>query len=264
MRLHTIAAAVLSLSLAAGAYAADKTVAVVNGVSIPQAELDQLADSVTKGSNGRVKDSPELRAELKQQLITRQIIVQESARRGLDKTPQFKERMDAVRNDLLQQSLLENIAGANPVADSQIKAEYDRLKGQLSGQKEVKARQIIVGTEEEANQIIAQAKKGSKFEDLARSKSKGPSAKQTGGEMDWVNLSAMAKPLADELKSIGKGQVSAKGFKTEIGYHIFKIEDMRDAKVPSYEEAKPQIGRQMQNAHIEKTIAELRNKAKIQ
>ena len=138
MRLHTIAAAVLSLSLAAGAYAADKTVAVVNGVSIPQAELAQLAESVTKGSNGRVKDSPELRAQLKQRLITGQIIVQESARRGLDKTSQFKERMDAVRNDLLQQSLLENIAGANPVADSQIKAEYDRLKGQLSGQKEVK------------------------------------------------------------------------------------------------------------------------------
>lgn len=264
MRLNHIAAILLTLSLAAGAQAADKTVAVVNGASIPQSELDQLADSVVKGSNGRVKDSPELRAELKQQLINRQIILQEASRRSLDKSAQFKDRLEDIRNDLLQQALFEDIARANPVTDAQVKAEYDRLKGQTVGQKEVKARQIVLGSEEDAKQVIAQLKKGGKFEDVARAKSKDPAAKQTGGDMGWGNLGMMPKPLADELKSIAKGQISAQPFKTELGFHVFKIEEARDVKVPSFDEAKQQLARQMQNAQIEKTLVELRNKAKIQ
>lgn len=126
MRLNHIAAVLLTLSLAAGAQAADKSVAVVNGVAIAQTELDQLTDSVVKGSNGRVKDSPELRAELKQQLINRQIILQEAGRRSLDKSAQFKERLEDIRNDLLQQALFEDIARANPVTDALVRSEDGR------------------------------------------------------------------------------------------------------------------------------------------
>lgn len=264
MRSRSILALVIAAAFATQAYAADKTVAVVNGTDIHQSELDALTQQVINGSGGRIKDAPELRAELKQQLVNRQIILQEASRRGLDKSSDFKSRLEAIRGDLLQQSLFEDIARQNPVSESQVKAEYDRIKTQSAGQQEINARQIIVGSEEEAKQIIASLKKGGKFEDLARQKSKDPAAKQTGGDMGWGNLSLMPKPLADALRGIGKGKVSAEPFRSDLGWHIFKVENSRDVKLPSYDQARQQLTRQMQNAQIEKTLVELRNKAKIQ
>lgn len=258
---HSLTAIAFSL-LAAGAIAAP--VAVVNGTQIQQSSLDEAATAVVRASNGKVKDTPELRNELKQQLINREIIQQEATHRGLDKSAQFKQRLDAIRGDLLQQSLFEDIAKQSPVSDAQIRAEYDKIKAAAAGQKEVHARQITVGTEADAQAVIAQLKKGGSFEALAKQKSKDPAAKQNGGDMGWGNLGMMAKPLADVLKPLGKGQYTTTPFKTDLGWMVFKVEDTRTAKFPTFEEAKGQLGRQMQNAAIEKTIADLRAKAKIQ
>ena len=183
---HTVTALTFALATAGIAQAAP--VAVVNGTAIQQNELDSAVSAIVRSGGGRIKDTPELRNEVKQQLINRQVILQESARRGLDKTPQFKERMDAVRDDLLQQALIDDLAKQNPVSDAQVRAEYDKLKSALSGQKEVQARQIIVGSEAEANAVIAQLKKGGNFEAIAKQKSKDPAAKQNGGDMGWGNL----------------------------------------------------------------------------
>lgn len=135
MRLTQIAALCLAASLSTAAFANDKVAAVVNGTEIPQAELDAFAQQVVNSSGGRVKDSPELRAELKQQMINRTVILQEANRRGLEKTPEFKNRMEIFRKDLLQQALFEDIAKQNPVTEAQVKTEYDRIKARLAGQK---------------------------------------------------------------------------------------------------------------------------------
>ena len=259
---HTVTALTFALATAGIAQAAP--VAVVNGTAIQQNELDSAVSAIVRSGGGRIKDTPELRNEVKQQLINRQVILQESARRGLDKTPQFKERMDAVRDDLLQQALIDDLAKQNPVSDAQVRAEYDKLKSALSGQKEVQARQIIVGSEAEANAVIAQLKKGGNFEAIAKQKSKDPAAKQNGGELGWGNLGVMAKPLADSLKPLGKGQYTQQPFKSDLGWHIFKVENVRDAKVPQFDEVKPQLSRQMQGAAVEKALNDLRGKAKIQ
>ncbi len=261
MRSARFIAPLIVLALSGAAYAAP--VAVVNGTAIQQSELDQATDSVVKSSGGRVKDTPELRAELKQQLITRQLILQEAGRRGLDKTSQFKERLEEVREDLMRQALFEDIAKQSPVGDAQIRSEYDRLKSQSAGHKEVHTRQIIVGTQAEAEALAAQLKKGGSFEALAKQKSKDPSAKQSGGDTGWVNTAALPKPLADALKPLGKGQVTAP-ITDGSNWFLFKVEDTRALKIPAYEEAKPQIARQLQGQAIEKAVTELRGKAKIQ
>ena len=264
MRLTQIAALCLAASLSTAAFANDKVAAVVNGTEIPQAELDAFAQQVVNSSGGRVKDSPELRAELKQQMINRTVILQEANRRGLEKTPEFKNRMEIFRKDLLQQALFEDIAKQNPVTEAQVKTEYDRIKARLAGQKEMRARQIVLNSEAEAQEIISQLKKGGKFDELAKQKSKDPAAKRTGGEMGWVNLGAVPPQLADALKALGKNQVSSQALRSDVGFHVFKVEDIRDAKVPTFEEVRPQLQRQMQSAQIEKVLIELRNKAKIQ
>lgn len=261
MKLNPLAALILSATFSASALA---KVATVNGEVIPQAELDSASKQVVASSGGRIKDTPELRQELKQQLINRTVILQEAKKRGLDKSKMYKDRLDAFQKELLHQMLLEDIAKKNPVSDAQVKAEYDKLKSQLSGQKEVRAREIILGSEAEAKDIITQLKKGAKFEELARKKSKDPAAKQTGGEMGWVNLGAVPPPLAEAFKPLNKNQVSDAPLQSNFGFHVFKVEETRTAKVPPYDEIKDRLKAQMQGAQIEKTLFELRDKAKIQ
>ena len=264
MRSSKLLVPLLAIALSSSALAADKSVAIVNGTPISQSDLDTLAKETISNSGGHMQDSPELRANLKQQLITRQIILQEAARRNLEKTAQFKERLEDLKGALLQRMLFDDIAKQNPISDAQVKAEYDRLKTQAMGQKEVHARQIVLSSEDEAQQVINQLKKGAKFEALAREKSKDPNAKQSGGDMGWGNLAMMPKPLSEALGALGKGKISQTPYKSDLGYHVFKIEDIRDAVFPSYDEAKTQLAAQMQNAAIERTVADLRSKAKIQ
>jgi peptidyl-prolyl cis-trans isomerase C len=265
MRLNRLAAAMLAATLSLPVLAAP--VATVNGSAIDKSEVDNAVAMLMKNSNGQVKDSPSLREEVKNRLINRELILQEAKRRGLDKSPEVQKRLDEVRNDLVQEALFADILKKDPVDDAKVKAAYDKIAGNIKGSKEVHARQIVLGSEDDAKKAIADLKKGGNFEALAKARSKDPVAKQSGGDMGYMNLSALERdvpPLAAALKSLPKGGVSPAPVKSNAGWHVFKVEDIRDAKVPPFDQVKGQLKRDLQEQEIGKTVDGLRSSAKIQ
>ena len=264
MKHSRIAALVLAATISLPAAA--ESIAVVNGTAIDKAELDAAVANVVQSNGGKVQDSPELREQLKSSLINREVILQEAARRGLDKQPAFTQRLNEVRAELLRDALFGDIVQKAGIDDAQIKASYDQLVAKQAAAKEVEvhAYQITLASEADAQKVIAALKKGAKFEDQVKSKSIDPNAKQSGGDMNWGNLSRMDPKLAEALKPLSKGQVSSKPYQSQLGWHVFKVVDIRDAQLPPLEQIKPQIARQLQEEAIAKTVEDLRAKSKIQ
>ena len=251
--------AVLAAGLAVVATAHGQNVARVNGVAIPQQHFDLLIKNLV--AQGR-PDSPEMRDAIKQQMISRELMVQEAAKRGLDKNPETAARLTFSRQDILSNAYIQDILRANPVTDDMVKKEYERIKAQSA--KEYKTRHILVEKEDEAKDIIAQLKKGASFEKLAAEKSNDPGSKTNGGDLDWSMPSRFVKPFGDAMVKLKKGQVTETPVHTNFGWHVIRVDDERAAKIPGFDEAKPQVQQGLQNQAVEKAIADLRAKAKIE
>ncbi|MBB5016958.1 peptidyl-prolyl cis-trans isomerase C [Chitinivorax tropicus] len=256
------AGALAAAAVAEESKPANGNVAVVNGVAIPQAKLDaQLKVLAARGQ----KDSPELRNAVKDSLITGMLIEQEAAKKGLDKAPEVQAELEVARQGVLFRAFVQDYFKSHPVADAEIKAEYDKFKEQQSANgKEYRARHILVKEEKQAKDILAQLKKGAKFDQLASklSEDKGSAAK--GGDLDWSAPSNYVKPFADALVKLQKGQVTEEPVKSEFGYHIIKLEDARNTPVPSLDELKPQISQFLQQKQLENLMKDLRAKAKVE
>ena len=251
--------AVLAAGLAVVATAHGQNVARVNGVAIPQQQFDLLIKNLV--AQGR-PDSPEMRDAIKQQMISRELMVQEAAKRGLDKNPETAARLTFSRQDILSNAYIQDVLRANPVTDDMVKKEYERIKAQAT--KEYKTRHILVEKEDEAKDIIAQLKKGASFEKLAAEKSNDPGSKTNGGDLDWSMPSRFVKPFGDAMVKLKKGQVTETPVHTNFGWHVIRVDDERAAKIPGFDEAKPQVQQGLQNQAVEKAIADLRAKAKIE
>ena len=262
MKKNHIAALLLAATISVPALA--ESIATVNGKSIDKTDLDNAVAVVVQNSNGNVQDSPALRQQVKDTLINREVILQEAQNRKLDQQPAFIKRMEEVRQDMLREALFADLVKNIPISDAQLQERYNQTQSKFAGTKDIHARQITVGSEADAMKIIDSLKKGAKFDELAKTRSLDPTAKQSGGDMGWGNLSRMEPQLADILKDLKKGQFSSKPMQTRVGWIIFKVEDIRDAKLPPLTEVKPQIERQLQEEAIAKAVDDLRSKAKIQ
>jgi peptidyl-prolyl cis-trans isomerase C len=262
MKKTTLLATLLAMSVLSLPALAE-SVAVVNGVAIDKADVDGAVNQMVQSSGGRVQDGPALRDEIKNRLVERELLIQEATRRGIDKSPEFTERLQKIRGDLLADSLISNELKTHPVTDADIKTAYDGWAAQMKQGKDIHVRQIVLGDKPEADKIAAQLKKGGNFEALAKAHSKDPNAKQNGGDLGWENTTRLTPDLAAVLKPLGKGQVSAP-VQSGPYWFIFKVEDMRAASVPPMDEIKPQIAHKLQQDEIAKLQQDLRAKAKIQ
>jgi len=251
--------AVLAAGLAMVATAHGQNIAKVNGVAIPQEHFDLLIKNLV--AQGR-PDSPEMRDAIKQQMINRELMVQEAARRGLNKNPETAARLSFSRQDVLSNAYVQDVVRANPVTEDAVKKEYERIKAQSA--KEYKTRHILLEKEDEAKDIIAQLKKGASFEKLAAEKSIDPGSKVNGGDLDWSMPSRFVKPFGDAMAKLKKGQMTDTPVHTNFGWHIIRVDDERAAKLPGFDEAKAQLQQALQNQAVEKAIADLRAKAKIE
>lgn len=246
----------LLLALAPGAQAQGVK---VNGVTIPQSKIDFLVkNAVGQGQ----PDSPQLRNQIKEELINRELAAQEAARKGLDKTPEVALQLDLQRQGVLINAYLQDYLKHNPVNEETMKKEYEQAKAALGG-REYRARHILVEKEDEAKEIIAQVRKGASFEKLAAEKSKDQGSKVNGGDLGWAPPARYVAPFAQALQKLKKGQTTEAPVQTQFGWHVIRVEDERATKVPAYEEVKPQIQQQLRQQQVSKAIAELRAKAKI-
>ena len=237
-----------------------QNVATVNGKPIPAAKVDQVVKQVV--AQGKATDSPQLREAVKKDLIGREVLIQEADKQGVGTRPDVKNAIDNARQSIIINAMLADYIKKNPVKDAEIKAEYDKYKAQV-GDKEYHARHILVGTEDEAKQIIAKLKGGAKFEDLAK-QSKDPGSAANGGDLDWASPASFVPEFSKAMTSLQKGQITETPVKTQYGYHVIKLEDVRAAKVPPMEEVKQQIAESLQQRKLASYRDELMKKAKIQ
>jgi peptidyl-prolyl cis-trans isomerase C len=201
--------------------------------------------------------------QIKDEVISREIFMQEAQKRGLDATDDFKAQMELARQTLLIRELFTEYQKANPVTDAEIKAEYDKFAA-ANGGKEYKARHILVEKEDEAKAIIASLKKGGKFEEIAKKQSKDPGSGAKGGDLDWANANSYVPEFSGALVKLNKGQTTDVPVKSQFGYHIIRLDDVRAAQLPKLDDVKPQIAQQLAQVKMSKFQEELRAKAKIE
>lgn len=253
-----LAAAALMGALAAPAAA--QNVAIVNGKAVPMSRVDALAQQLARA--GRPV-SPEMMGQLKDEVIARELFMQEAQKLGLDATEDFKTQMELTRQAILIRELFGTFQKNNPVTDAEIQAEYDKFAAANSG-KEYRARHILVEKEEQAKAIIASLKKGAKFEDIAKKQSKDPGSGANGGDLDWAAAGSYVKEFSDAMVKLAKGKTTETPVKTQFGYHVIRLDDVRDAQLPKLEDVKPQITQQLGQQKLMKYQEELRAKAKIE
>lgn len=247
------------LIAAAALPAMAQNLAVVNGKPVPSSRADVMVKQLA--AQGQ-PDTPQLRAMVKEELINREILIQEADKRGLSNTPEVKNQVEIARQSIAIRALVQDYLKKNPVSDTEIQAEYDKFKAQ-AGDKEYHARHILVDKEDEAKAIITKLKGGAKFEELAK-QSKDPGSAASGGDLDWASPASFVKPFSDAMVALQKGQITETPVKTQYGYHVIKLEDVRAAKIPSLEEVKPQIAESLQQKKLQAFQEDLRKKAKIQ
>ena len=255
--LATAMASLLTLG-AQGAIA--QNLAIVNGKAVPKTRLDSLAQQVAK--SGRPV-TPEMEGQLREEVIAREVFMQEAEKQGVAASDEFKAQMELARQTLMIRELFANYQKANPVTDADLKGEYDKFAA-ANGGKEYKARHILVEKEAEAKAIIASLKKGGKFEDIAKKQSKDPGSGAKGGDLDWANPASYVPEFTEALLKLNKGQMTDTPVKSQFGYHVIRVDDIRTAQLPAFDEVKPQIAQQMQQQKLTAFQEELRKKAKIE
>lgn len=239
--------------------AASNRVATVNGVAIPKSRVDAI---VKERAQQGMPDNEEMRKAIRDELINREIIVQEANRRGLTKNADMQSQIDMARQAVVVRAFLQDFVKAHPVTDEVIKAEYEKVKGQM-GSKEYKARHILVEKEAEAKDIVAKIKKGEKFEELAKV-SMDPGSKDKGGDLDWNTPASYVKEFSDALTKLEKGKYTEVPVKSQFGFHVIQLDDVRDVKFPGLDEVKAGLQQRLQQQQLEKAVADLRAKAKVE
>ena len=260
-QLLLVAAAVLITS---GAFIAPsalaQNIAIVNGKAVPKSRLDALAQQVAR--SGR-PITPEVQAQMRDAVITREVFAQEAEKLGLMSSDDYKTQMEIARQTVLITVLIDDFKKKNAVTEAELKAEYDKFAA-ANGGKEYKARHILVEKELDAKAIIASIKKGGKFEDIAKKQSKDPGSGANGGDLDWANPSSYVAEFTEAMLKLNKGQMTEAPVKTQFGFHIIRVDDIRTAQLPAFEELKAQIAQQLDQQRLGAYQQGLRDKAKVE
>lgn len=252
----------LALVFASAGAAWAQNVAIVNGKPVPSSRVDQLLKQFSSQLQGRPV-TPDIQAQAKEAVISREVFMQEAQNLGLDGTEDYRAQMEIARQQLLINGLFADFQKKNPVSDADIKAEYDKFAA-ANGGKEYRARHILVEKEAEATKLIADLKKGAKFEDLAKKNSKDPGSGANGGDLDWAAPGSYVKEFSDAMVKLPKGKFTDAPVKSQFGFHIIRVDDVRETQLPPLDQVKPQIAQQLQQQKLQAYQKGLRDKAKVE
>ncbi len=235
-----------------------QNIAIVNGKPVPSVRVQQLLEQAARAGQ---QVGPELEAQARDQVVMREIFVQEAVRLGMAAKPDYKVQMDLARQSILIRELFEDYRKKNVVTDAQANVEYDKFKAQATGT-EYRARHILVEGEEEAKGLIKQIQAGGSFEALAKQHSKDPGSGQNGGDLDFAKSDSYVPEFGQAMVALKKGEMTNTPVKSQFGWHIIKLEDTRDAAFPAFADVKDQIKQRMEQVRLQGFQDELRSKAK--
>jgi peptidyl-prolyl cis-trans isomerase C len=257
----TIGIAVIVSVLTSHPVRAEQTIATVNGKAITQQMFDIYVRQ--RGVQHAGSMSAEQKDQLINELIDRELLYRKALKEGLNKHPQIAAEVDSATANILAAAVMrEAIDAQGPLTDDALKSEYENLKKNLSTQ-EFKARHILTKTEQDAKEVITELKKGAKFTELAEQKSIGPTAKN-GGDLGWFRPDQMVSSFGDAVKTLKKGTYSQTPVKTQYGWHVILLEDIRDVPAPAFDNIKEQIRMRLSNQRLDDYLQQLRSKAKIE
>lgn len=234
--------------------------AIVNGKAVPKARMEQLAQQLAAA--GRPVTS-EMQEQLREEVVMREVFMQEAQKKGLDASDDYKSQMELARQAVLIRQLFEDYRKTNPVTDAELKKAYDSLAEANSGS-EYKVRHILVETEDAAKKIIADLNKGAKFEDLAKKLSKDPGSGANGGDLDWTAPANLVPEFSEAMVKLKKGETSSAPVKSSFGWHVIRLDDTRKMDFPPLEQIKPELERQLQQQKLQAYQQELRSKARVE
>ncbi len=254
----------LTLVLGAGqALAAedDEIIAVVNGSPLTEEDFQAYA----KLRIG-VRPGPNLpadkRAELMEELINRELIYQQAMAEGFDKSPRVQRMIREQIRNILTSERIKKLLDETPISEAELKRIYQEQVSQPAAM-EYRARHILLKTEDEAKQVIAELNKGADFIELAKTRSIGPSAVE-GGDLGWFALNQMVQPFANAVAKLKPGQYSKRAVQTKYGWHVILLEQTREVQPPPFEAMERQIRSVAQNQIISDFIADLKEKGKVE
>jgi peptidyl-prolyl cis-trans isomerase C len=235
----------------------EDAVASVNGTYISKKTLDTLEKEISERSQGQTFPQQQLLEEL----IQRELLIQQALQKHLDKSPEVQERLTTVKNSLLSQAALQDYLKANPVTDAEIKAEYDSKMANMGS--EYKARHILVKSEDEAKKIIEELDKGGDFKALAKKHSIDPMG-QEGGDLGWFTADRMVAPFSEAVVALENGKYSKTPVQTQFGWHVILREESRALTPPPFDSVKDQIRNMLQRQKAQAMIENLRKTAQVE
>ena len=244
----------------AAAATASAPLATVNGVQIPRNRLDLV---VRQQAARGAQDNEQLRAQVREALINNELLIQEANRTGLAKKSEVLQQIDLTRQEVIANAMVTEYLRINPISDAEIQKEYDRAKAQ-TGEKEYRARHILVKTEDEAKSVLADLKKGGKFDEIAQKRSLDEGSKPKGGDLDWNVPSNFDKAFSDAMVKLEKGKMTEAPVQSRFGFHVIQLDDVRSVSFPPLAQVRQQIQQRMVGQKVDALIRELRAKAKIE
>jgi peptidyl-prolyl cis-trans isomerase C len=234
--------------------------AVINGTPIPMSRFYAMLKTMQK--NGQ-QDTQKLRDLIREELINREILMEESYRLGLAPRENIRDpQTDMAHQSIVIRALVADFASKNPVNDAEVRREYELFKSQ-AGNTEYHARHILVQTEPEALAIINRMNNGESIESLAYL-SNDPGSAKNGGDLKWAPPTAFVKPFADALRALQKDTYTATPVKTQFGFHVIKLDDSRPAVVPALETVEKQIRESLMQKRLQTFQQGLRARSTIQ
>jgi peptidyl-prolyl cis-trans isomerase C len=222
-----------------------------------------LAEVLLREQIGRgVKDSQQLRDSVRDILIKQSLMEQAARKAGLDKEVLIQAQIELARQNILGQAWQQKLLSEHKISDDELKDEYDRQIARL-GDKEYLIRQLLVTEESTAKLLIEKLQSGAKMSDLAKEYSIDPGTKNNGGLTDWTAQGNLLPQLADVVKTLPKGKVAPHAVKSDAGWHVVQLEDVRPYKAPSFEDLKPQLTVIVARRYLDAQVKALQDKAVV-
>ena len=264
--LKTLIASMLLVSSTSAVYAADAKpvtaapLAVVNGKEIPAVYGEIMKrEMIAQGQ----PDNAQLQTRIRESLVNMELLSRAAIEKGLDKDPMLVAALEIQRKNTYAKVYLEDYVKTHPISDAEIQAEYDRAKAAASPN-EYHVRHILVKTEDEAKKVLSELDKKAKFADLAKKYSQDPGSAKNGGDLNWADPNAFVKEFADALVALKKGETTKTPVKTQFGYHIIKLDDVRPTKIPALADVKGEVLKQLQQKRVRDAITAARTSAKVE
>lgn len=258
MKISRTLITLLALTFAPVAMSAS-SIATVNGKPINKSIYDFI---IKDAANNGKKVDDQVKQAVTNKLIDSEIVYQAAQKKGLDKSAEYIAREELARRELLTAAYLKDFMAKHPISDAAVKAEYENYKKAI-GNKEYKAKHILVKTEAEAKAVITKLAKGSSFDKLAKEKSLDPGSKDKGGDLGWFSPATMVKPFSAAVAKLAKGKYTQTPVQSQFGWHVIQLTDSRKSTPMAYDKVKDGLKKQLQQKKLSAQLADLRSKAKV-